>query len=227
MNECSFTLRRGNIGKHRKMTLQSPDLRLQAAPDARQSGILDAIRASFIEKGFDGASMQDLARAAGMSVGNFYRYFPSKDAIIAAIAMRDLADVEAEFATVIGSDDPLGMLRLALRRYICETCHSDGALWAEINAAARRKPAIGAAVGHLESCIRNYLTTVFAAVTGQPFAEAQRRYGSHASLILMMVQASGMRFPDEGASEERDLDELILRTIDRTLDEIASDASKG
>jgi len=187
MNECSFTLRRGNIGKHRKMTLQSPDLRLQAAPDARQSGILDAIRASFIEKGY----------------------------------------VEAEFATVIGSDDPLGMLRLALRRYICETCHSDGALWAEINAAARRKPAIGAAVGHLESCIRNYLTTVFAAVTGQPFAEAQRRYGSHASLILMMVQASGMRFPDDGASEERDLDELILRTIDRTLDEIANDASKG
>ncbi|MCA3481422.1 MAG: TetR/AcrR family transcriptional regulator, partial [Rhodobacter sp.] len=76
-------------------------------------------------------------------------------------------------------------------------------------------------------CIRNYLTTVFSALTGQPFAEAQRRYGSHASLILMMVQASGMRFPDEGASEERDLDELILRTIDRTLDEIANDASKG
>jgi AcrR family transcriptional regulator len=209
------------------MTLQSPDLPLPAAPDARQSGILDAIRASFIEKGFDGASMQDLARAAGMSVGNFYRYFPSKDAIIAAIAMRDLADVEAEFATIIGSDDPLGLLRLVLRRHVCGTCHADGALWAEINAAARRKPAIAAALGHLESCIRSYLTTVFAAVTGQPFAEAQRRYGSHASLILLMVQASGMRVPEESASEERDLDELILRTIDRTLDEIANDASKG
>jgi AcrR family transcriptional regulator len=226
MNECSFTQRRSNFRKPRKMTLQSPDFRLQAAPDARQSGILDAIRASFIEKGFDGASMQDLARAAGMSVGNFYRYFPSKDAIIAAIAMRDLADVEAEFATVIGSDDPLGMLRVVLRRYICETCRADGALWAEINAAGRRRPEVSVAVGQLESCIRSYLATVFAAVTGQPFAEAQRRYGSHALLILMMVQARGMLMP-EAASEDRGLDELILRTIDRILDEIANDTSKA
>ena len=44
--------------------------------------------------------------------------------------------------------------------------------------------------------------------------------------IMMMVKASGMRVP-ESASEESDLDELILRTIDRTLDEIANDASKG
>jgi hypothetical protein len=35
-----------------------------------------------------------------------------------------------------------------------------------------------------------------------------------------------MRVP-ESESEESDLDELILRTIDRTLDEIANDASKG
>lgn len=226
MNECSFTLHRSKIGTACRMTLQTPDLRLPAAPDARQSGILDAIRASFIEKGFDGASMQDLARAAGMSVGNFYRYFPSKDAIIAAIVMRDLADIEGEFAAIIGSDNPLEMLRQVLRRHICGTCHTDGALWAEITAAARRKPEIGLVVGDLERCIRSYLTTVFAAVTQQPLAQAQRRYGGHASLIMMMVKASGMRVP-EGASEESDLDELILRTIDRTLDEIANDASKG
>jgi AcrR family transcriptional regulator len=226
MNECSFTLRCGKTGMSFRMMLQTPDLRLPAAPDARQSGILDAIRASFIEKGFDGASMQDLARAAGMSVGNFYRYFPSKDAIIAAIVMRDMADVESEFATIIGSDDPLGMLRLVLRQYICGTCHADGALWAEITAAARRKPEIGVVVGELERCIRSYLTTVFAAVTGLPPAEAQRRYGGHAALIMMMVKANGMRVP-EGVTGESDLDELILRTIDRTLDEIANDASKG
>jgi AcrR family transcriptional regulator len=170
--------------------------------------------------------MQDLARAAGMSVGNFYRYFPSKDAIIAAIVMRDLADVEGEFAAIIGSDDPLDMLRQVLRRHICGTCHTDGALWAEITAAARRKPEIGVVVGELERCIRSYLTTVFAAVTDLPPDETQRRYGGHASLIMMMVKASGMRVP-ESESEESDLDELILRTIDRTLDEIANDASKG
>ena len=52
--------------------------------DQRSVEILEGVRRAFSEKGFDGASMQDLARACGMSVGNFYRYFPSKAAIVAA-----------------------------------------------------------------------------------------------------------------------------------------------
>lgn len=39
--------------------------------------------------------MQDLARAAGMSVGNFYRYFPSKAAIVQAMCGYDLAEIGA------------------------------------------------------------------------------------------------------------------------------------
>ena len=57
-----------------------------APPRPREYEILDNIRHTFAEKGFDGASMQDLARAAGMSVGNFYRYFPSKAAMVEAIS---------------------------------------------------------------------------------------------------------------------------------------------
>jgi AcrR family transcriptional regulator len=207
------------------MTLQSPTLRMPAAPDQRQSDILDAVRDAFVEKGFDGASMQDLARAAGMSVGNFYRYFQSKDAIIAAIVMRDLADVEREFAAIIGSDDPLAMLRVVLKEHIEGTCQTDGALWAEITASARRKPEIRAVVGELESCIRTYLTTVFATVTRTSPTESAKRYAGHASLIMMLVKGSGMRLPDAD-ERESDLDALILRTIDRVLEEVAADAAK-
>ena len=53
--------------------------------EAREAEILESIRTTFAAKGFDGASMQELARAAGMSVGNFYRYFPSKAAMVEAI----------------------------------------------------------------------------------------------------------------------------------------------
>ena len=41
--------------------------------EQRIAEIIVSVRTAFAEKGFDGASMQDLARAAGMSVGNFYR----------------------------------------------------------------------------------------------------------------------------------------------------------
>ena len=73
------------------------------APDLRSAEILDSARRAFVEKGFDGASMQDLARAAGMSVGNFYRYFPSKAAIVAALITRDLDEVEQDFREILGA----------------------------------------------------------------------------------------------------------------------------
>ena len=48
--------------------------------------------------GFHRTTMQDVAAEAGMSPGNLYRYFPSKDAIVAGLAERDRARVMADFA---------------------------------------------------------------------------------------------------------------------------------
>jgi AcrR family transcriptional regulator len=47
---------------------------------------LEAAGRVFIQKGFTGASMQDIAHEAGLSAGNIYRYFVSKEALIAAVA---------------------------------------------------------------------------------------------------------------------------------------------
>ncbi len=208
------------------MTALPQDVHLPSGADPRQSHLLDAVREAFVEKGFDGASMQDLARAAGISVGNFYRYFPSKDAIIEAIVMRDLADVQQEFATIIQSDNPLSTLREVLYQHIGGACGADCPLMAEISAAARRKPQIGVVFRRLEDGVRGYLIAVFAAVTGQTLEDTARRYGGHAALIMMLVKANGMRVPAEDGNET-DLNVQILRTINRTLDEIETDAVKG
>ena len=53
---------------------------------ARRQQILVAARACFLRKGLHHTSMQDLIKEAGLSVGAVYRYFKSKDEIIAAIA---------------------------------------------------------------------------------------------------------------------------------------------
>ena len=91
-----------------------PDAETGVPPtDAKAQAILAQARAAFVEKGFNGASMQDLARAAGMSAGNFYRYFPSKAAIVEALIARDLAEVEAHFQAVVASPDPLLALTAA------------------------------------------------------------------------------------------------------------------
>jgi AcrR family transcriptional regulator len=44
--------------------------------------------ALFRKRGFDGASMRDIAKAAGLSLGAAYYYFPSKEAIVLAYYAR-------------------------------------------------------------------------------------------------------------------------------------------
>jgi TetR/AcrR family transcriptional regulator, repressor for uid operon len=56
-----------------------------APPDARQR-ILEAAAGCFAASGFHSTSMQQICTAAQMSPGGVYRYFASKDEIIAAIA---------------------------------------------------------------------------------------------------------------------------------------------
>ena len=113
-------------------------------PAAEERGleILASIRQAFAEKGFDGASMQDLARAAGMSVGNFYRYFPSKAAIVQAMCGYDLAEIQGEFSEILSSDAPMAALRERILMHVAEEGMKDGQLWAEITAASMRKPEI-------------------------------------------------------------------------------------
>jgi AcrR family transcriptional regulator len=53
-----------------------------------RSHILDAALAVFRERGFDGATMREVAQAAGVAVGAAYYYFDSKDAIVLAFYAR-------------------------------------------------------------------------------------------------------------------------------------------
>lgn len=57
--------------------------------------ILDAAIHCFIEKGFHSTSTAEICKAAGMSPGNLFHYYPTKYAIIEAIAELDENDHKA------------------------------------------------------------------------------------------------------------------------------------
>ena len=65
----------------------------------RRAEILAAAQRCFVRSGFHGASMHEICVEAGMSPGNLYRYFPSKEALMAGIAERDRAEVAQQFAS--------------------------------------------------------------------------------------------------------------------------------
>lgn len=70
------------------------------SPESRRQQILDAACDQVRQSGFHGASMADIAKAAGLSVGQIYRYFENKEAIIAAIVAQDLAEMRDKFAEI-------------------------------------------------------------------------------------------------------------------------------
>lgn len=194
--------------------------------DQRVAEILQSARIAFAEKGFDGASMQDLARKAGMSVGNFYRYFPSKAAIVEALIAADMAEMEQDFAAILEHPDPILALRATVEKRISDSgCH-DGQIWAEITAAALRKPEIGAAARNMETEILRHLTSIFARATGVSVDQARARWTAHAHFLIMLVKACAMQPPS--GPVEKDLTQLVMRNINRTLDDIStSAAAKG
>lgn len=54
----------------------------QAKAEKTRNHIFDTALLLFREKGFDETAIRDITERAGVSVGNFYHYFPSKQAIL-------------------------------------------------------------------------------------------------------------------------------------------------
>jgi AcrR family transcriptional regulator len=76
-------------------------------PDVRRAEMLDRASALFVQRGYDNVSLNDLIADVGVSKGAFYHWFPSKDALIAALAERSateqLATIEDSLAECTGN----------------------------------------------------------------------------------------------------------------------------
>src|SRR5215207_4595490 len=77
-------------------------------PERRRPEVLDAALGLFLEHGYEGTSMEAIARAAGVSKPVVYACFPSKDELFRALLAREeeriLTEIEAAFAQSEPSD---------------------------------------------------------------------------------------------------------------------------
>lgn len=103
----------------------------------RQDEIIAAARRCFRQSGFHAASMAQLASAASLSVGQIYRYFPSKDALIEEMVKRI---VDSRVAAMSEQTDASHIADMIARR---ETLNEeDEMLMLEVAAEASRNPRV-------------------------------------------------------------------------------------
>ena len=67
----------------------------------RANDILEAARMLFETKGFLNTTLQDVAKAAEISVGLIYRYFESKEDIFASLALKGAEQLDQEIDTIL------------------------------------------------------------------------------------------------------------------------------
>jgi AcrR family transcriptional regulator len=80
-----------------------PETGSAAEPEKRRQ-ILDGAREVFLARGFDAASMGDIAAAAGVSKGTLYVYFENKQKLFAALVAEQCRQT-AERAFVLDAVD--------------------------------------------------------------------------------------------------------------------------
>ncbi|MDF1606582.1 TetR/AcrR family transcriptional regulator [Hoeflea sp. YIM 152468] len=187
----------------------------------RAADILDRVKSVFAISGFDGTSMQDLAQAAQMSVGNFYRYFPSKDAIIIALVKRDLMEIEAVFDVVKTAADPGAMLMKLLRERIETLPFEDAALWSEVQAASYRSDEIATLMRTMDDMVRSNIVMALVRIHGDDKPGAMQVYKTRAHLLMLLIHGFAQRkyCTHETGSPEQSaaLGELVLATLHDTI----------
>jgi AcrR family transcriptional regulator len=112
---------------------------------AKRRQIVEGARTIFLQRGFDAASMNDIARAAGVSKGTLYVYFDNKEQLFAAI-VREECMVHAEGAFDLDAEDHdvEGRLRRLGAAYLEFLCSAGKASALRIVIAiADRMPEIG------------------------------------------------------------------------------------
>ncbi|HVY56340.1 MAG TPA: TetR/AcrR family transcriptional regulator [Xanthobacteraceae bacterium] len=124
-----------------------PARRLPSADEenAKRRQILEGARRVFLTRGFDAASMGEIARAAGVSKGTLYVYFENKEQLFEAIVHEECADqAEQVFQFDPAEHDVAAVLTrlgVAFVNFICRP--EKGSSLRTVIAIADRMPEIG------------------------------------------------------------------------------------
>ncbi|WP_168201533.1 TetR/AcrR family transcriptional regulator [Phreatobacter aquaticus] len=110
----------------------------------KKSAILDAAERCFARSGFHGASMSEICAEAGMSPGNLYRYFRSKEQMIEGLCERDLAAAAHGFDALATAPDLWTAFRALAHMHLVEEPRDSCAVWIETLSEVARNPQIAA-----------------------------------------------------------------------------------
>jgi AcrR family transcriptional regulator len=159
-----------NIGGH---MVRSRQINEQMRAES-QAKLLAAARQVFATQGYFNCTVSDIARQAGMSQGNLYWYYPSKEELLKAVLADGFDKVEQVLIDAEGyPGEALARIEYLIARYL-EHSHSAGDFFAIFMSL----------LGHGGTPLLQQM--------GLDPAEIGARYHQHLSTILAQARAEGV-----------------------------------
>ena len=190
---------------------QSPAVAPSAQPVRRQRGVqrietlLGAAAKVFAAKGFDAATMTEIAAAAESSIGSLYQFFPTKEGVAEALMQSQAAALGARLA-VLEADSPVSDLD-ALSDRLCGTLVEFRAAHPSFAGLIEAPGAPGVITGRIRQQLRLHLAAILA-----PHAPGMRkpRLLAIASVVQQVMKAAVALNAEPGAPGRAALAELRL-----------------
>jgi AcrR family transcriptional regulator len=186
----------------------TPPMRpLRADARRNRDRVLDAARAAFGAEGSE-ASLDEIARRAGVGAGTVYRHFPTKEALFEAVVIDRMGELIQEAQALLVDPDPgrafasfverLGR-EGALKRDLVEALANDG-----IRLQLAEAPMVRALIAALDDLLRRAqgagavrsdisVDDVVALLTGAAYAICHSRADDERTGRLLTIMYDGLR----------------------------------
>jgi TetR/AcrR family transcriptional repressor of uid operon len=182
----------------------------------RRTEILEAAQSCFARSGFHQTSIQEICAAAGMSPGNLYRYFRSKEDIIAGIAERDRADAAQQFAAV-GEGNFFDGLAVLAKHHLVERSLEEISLCVEIMAESRRNPAVARIYQDMEADVRARFIALLRSAAARGEIRSDIDLDSTVTVLFALADGLSWRRAVEPSFNTESVMPLVLGMVEQML----------
>jgi AcrR family transcriptional regulator len=101
------------IRKSERSAVRKP----RADAERNRLRLLDTAKAAFAEKGSD-ASLDEIARMAGVGIGTLYRHFPTRDALVEAVYRNEIEHLTGAATRLAETHAPVEALRAWMLQFV-------------------------------------------------------------------------------------------------------------
>jgi AcrR family transcriptional regulator len=188
-------------------------IKLPCKSGLRKQCIIDATEQHVLIKGFHKASMSEIAKTAGLSVGQIYRYYAHKDDIICAL-VEQLTQKRLQFmASFLDKKD-------WLERHFSEEnqeTHNMRIMHTEIQAEATRNPVI--AKIYKESHIRLQNRAVVILMSRYPTI-TEREAIARIEMLVTLTEGLLVRWDFQTRPFTKEMHQIYRQTLDTILPDV-------